>query len=258
MFKRLRIAILLLILFCVALNELLAGFRSRDWNDPLRVDIHLVNGDGSATTQGFIDGITPEAFSGIERFFAEEAHRYGVGLEQPFRIWLAGELEEPPPVIPPDAGWFDVVAWSLKMRWFVTKLNWANDGPTPDITLFAIYEDGDGGVALDRSTALRKGMIVIAHLFARREMQGSNEAIAAHEILHTLGALDKYDLSTGQPHYPIGFAEPDRSPLYPQTRAELMGGRIPLGPAEAVTPHRLNQVMVGPYTAREIGWTDGP
>jgi hypothetical protein len=256
--KRLRIAILLYILLFVALGQLLASWRSTSWNDSLWVNIYLVNGDGSPTTQSYLDAIAPDAFAGVEQFFARQAQSYGVAIEAPFRIWHAGQIDEAPPPVPENAGWFGVMLWSLETRWFVSRLHWASDGPTPDITLFAIYEDGGHGVVLDRSTALEKGMIAIAHLFASLEMHGSNQMIVAHEVLHTLGATDKYDFATMLPLHPIGFAEPGRSPRYPQSRAELMGGRIPLGPAEAATPHSLSQVVVGPATAYEIGWTGTP
>jgi hypothetical protein len=256
--KHLRIAFLLYILLFVALGEWLASWRSTSWDDSLWVNIYLVNGDGSAVTQQYLDGIEPDAFAGIEQFFAGQAREYGVELDAPFRVWLAGQLDEAPPPVPAHGGWLDVMLWSLKTRWFVTRLHWASDGPTPDITLFAIYEDGGHGATLDRSTALEKGMIAIAHLFARREMHGSNQMIIAHEVLHTLGARDKYDLATTLPLHPIGFAEPGRTPRYPQAQAELMAGRIPLGPAEAATPQTLRQVMIGPATAHEIGWAEAP
>lgn len=254
--KRLRIAILLFVLFVVALGELLAGWRSRNWNDPLWIDIWLVNADGSADTQAYLDGIGPEDFASIERFFASQGNRYSVALDTPFRVWVAGQLERPPPAAPDSASWLAVLAWSLRMRWYVTRLNLANDGPTPDITLFAFYRDSSDGGALDRSTALRKGMIAIAHLFARREMHGSNQMVMAHEVLHTLGARDKYDPATGRPLYPDGFAEPDREPAYPQARAELMAGRVPLGPDSVEIPRSLDQVVIGRETAREIGWIE--
>jgi hypothetical protein len=257
-FKRLRIAILLYILLFVALGQWLASWRSRNWNDPLHVGIWLVNGDGDATTGGYLDTLEGDSFEAIESFFAEQAEAYGLELDMPFRIELAGELDEAPPAAPEDGGWFDVLAWSLKMRWFVTGLHFGYDGPTPDITLFAIYREGGNGGTLDRSTALRKGMIVVANLYASREMHGSNEMVIAHEVLHTLGAGDKYDLATGLPLHPEGLADPDLTPLFPQRQAELMAGRIALGPAEAATPHSLRQVMIGPATAHEIGWTGTP
>lgn len=35
----------------------------------------------------------------------------------------------------------------------------------------------------------------------------------------------------------------------------IMGGRIPLSPGKAEIPLGLDQVVVGPATAAEIGWT---
>jgi hypothetical protein len=42
--------------------------------------------------------------------------------------------------------------------------------------------------------------------------------------------------------------------LYPQSFAELMGGRIPVSSTEATTPESLQQVLIGAKTASEIGW----
>jgi len=142
------------------------------------------------------------------------------------------------------------------MRWYVTRLHWSSDSPTPDVTLLAIYHDSEDGVALDRSTALRKGLIAMANLYAEPRAQGSNRMVIAHELLHTLGATDKYDLATGLPLYPQGYADPARSPRYPQAQAELMAGRIPLAADKAVQSRSLREVTIGPVTALEIGWTD--
>jgi hypothetical protein len=35
---------------------------------------------------------------------------------------------------------------------------------------------------------------------------------------------------------------------------ELMAGRVAVSPREAVMPDSLEQMRVGPVTAREIGW----
>jgi hypothetical protein len=61
-------------------------------------------------------------------------------------------------------------------------------------------------------------------------------------------------LSSGEPIHPDGFADPDRSPLFPQEYAEIMGGRIPLGPNSSAMPESLNQCRIGRLTAFEIGF----
>jgi len=254
LFKRIRIAILLYVLVFVALGQYLTDRRSTDWRNSLWVDVYAVSGDATADTQSFIDSLDADAFAAIEAFFGDQAHSHGVALEQPVRVRLAGQLEPSLPPLPRERSMLATIVWSLKMRWFVTRLHWASDAPTPDVTVFAVYQTSELGAAVDRSTALRKGMIAFANLYAAASARGSNQMIIAHELLHTLGATDKYDPLTALPLFPAGFAEPDLNPLYPQRAAELMGGRIPLDPARAVIPDSLAEVEIGPATAFEIGW----
>ena len=73
-------------------------------------------------------------------------------------------------------------------------------------------------------------------------------------LLHAFGASDKYDLATGQPIYPLGYAFPDQQPLFPQTKAELMAGHIPLSQTTSKMPESLNQTLINEITAIELGW----
>ena len=104
------------------------------------------------------------------------------------------------------------------------------------------------------SLGLQKGLIGIVNAFASRAMQAENNVIIAHEMLHTVGATDKYDLATNQPLYPIGYADPEQRPLFPQQQAEIMAGRIPISETEARQPEGLRQVILGEATALEINW----
>lgn len=140
------------------------------------------------------------------------------------------------------------------MRWLATRLKWQNAGPSGDIVVFAIFHEPAEGAALDRSTALDKGLIAVANLFADRAAHETNQIVLAHELLHTLRATDKYSSATNTPLFPDGYAAPDARPLLPQTRAELMAGRIPLDERRAEMPANLREVVIGPATAREIGW----
>ncbi len=86
-----------------------------------------------------------------------------------------------------------------------------------------------------------------------RDMVDFTLFVAAHELLHTLGATDKYD-AAGRTQVPDGLAEPDRTPLYPQIRAEVMARNRVLQPGQERPPDTLAELGVGPATAREIGW----
>jgi len=78
--------------------------------------------------------------------------------------------------------------------------------------------------------------------------------VVAHELLHTLGATDKYDRASGRPQVPDGLGDPGQTPLFPQRYGEIMAGRIATSAGDAVIPDGLAQMRVGPATAREIGW----
>ena len=80
----------------------------------------------------------------------------------------------------------------------------------------------------------------------------------AHEILHTVGASDKYNYEDVQPIYPNGYAKPDQKPLFPQRYAEIMAGRIPFNMTQARMPKDLRFCLVGEQTAKEINWITAP
>jgi hypothetical protein len=127
-----------------------------------------------------------------------------------------------------------------------------NDG---DVELYVSYYDIETTQALRHSVGLEGGMIGIINAFAHRTYIGSNNVVITHELMHTLGAIDKYD-KANLPLHPEGYVEPYRDPLYPQRMAEIMGGRIPLSPLEAKMPQALAKVAVGAYTAAEINWKE--
>ena len=165
-----------------------------------------------------------------------------------------GDVVADIPPAPPTAGsGFDVLLWSLKFRWFA----WNNSPKVtvkPEIKLYLLYYNPATSPKLAHSTALNKGRIGRVNLFGDGAYSKQNLVIVAHELLHTLTASDKYDLSTGLPIYPDGYAEPDKQPRYPQDYAELMGGYVPMNETRNTIPKNLNQTLIGTKTAREIGW----
>jgi hypothetical protein len=253
-FKRLRIAVLLYVLLFVAAAQFFTTQYTTDWDAPLWVDIYTVAGDGDPVTRRYIDNLRANEFADAEAFLAREAERHGVTLEQPFKFRIIGEHAAGVPQLAPRAGSLGILWWSLRMRWLATRLRWESDGPSGDIIVFAVFHEPSEGIALDRSTALNKGLIAVANLFADRSAHGTNQIVVAHELLHTLRATDKYSPTSNAPLYPDGYAAPEARPLLPQTKAELMAGRIPLDEQRADMPASLREVVIGPATAREIGW----
>src|ERR687895_406209 len=99
MWRKLRIAVLLLILLFVALNTYLDRVYSTDWDIPLRVAIYPINGDGSTQAERFIGEVTADDFRSIEAFFEKEARRNGIQMERPIRLFLGPQIRELPPTI---------------------------------------------------------------------------------------------------------------------------------------------------------------
>jgi len=255
MFRRLRILVLLLILAVVAMSTWTDSVYSTRWNAPLTVALYPINGDGSDITANYIADLAQADFESLEAFFRTESAEYGVTLQRPVWITLAPPLGALPPAPPRGGNMFQVMIWSLHFRawsWWVPE---KPPGPTARIRMFLTFHDPNLTTTLDHSTALRKGLIGTAQLFADRRASGSNFVVIAHELMHTLGATDKYDPRTNLPLLPNGYAEPGRKPLYPQRLAELMAGRIPISASSAEIPESLREVIVGGDTAAEIGWS---
>lgn len=252
MWRRIRLAVLLLILLFVALSTWFDHHYATEWNNSLRVSIFPIAADESAAAGRYIRSLREGDFEPIETFFDREARHYGLAIDTPVRFTLARPLTSRPPAIAPDASRLTIMAWSLRTRYWA----WRIQGPPgTEIKLFVLYHDPQRAHVLPHSLGLSKGLFGIVHAFADDAMDGSNATVIAHELLHTLGATDKYRADNNLPQYPYGFAEPQRAPLYPQSFAELMAGRIPLTAGKARMPESLEEVLIGPRTAAEIGWT---
>ena len=129
-------------------------------------------------------------------------------------------------------------------------------GHAGQVRVFVLYHDPEVTSSVPHSAGLEKGLIGVVYAYAARRAEGPNSVVIAHEILHTLGATDKYDPATLQPLFPQGYAEPERNPRFPQCRAEIMAGRRALSEREAEMPGSLDETVIGPQTAREIHWPE--
>jgi hypothetical protein len=252
MSRNLRYAILLSILAFVAINEAVLKMRSTSWARPLVVHIYAVSGDSRPASEAYIDSLTTADFMPIETFMNAEAKRYGL----PFAavdVEFHGRLASHPPQPPSGRSIVENIWWSLSFRAWAWQRGWTSANDSGDVELFVSYYDIATTNSLRHSVGLRGGLIGIINAFAEKSYRGSNQVVIIHELMHTLGATDKYD-EANLPLYPEGIAEPLRKPLYPQLKAEIMGGRIALSPQQAKMPEQLSEVLIGRYTAAEINW----
>lgn len=253
MLRKLRIAVLLVILVIVALKTWQEQHLSRRWRVPLYVSIYPIAADDSAVTRSYLEHLDAERFKPIDAFFAHEAQRYQLQVAEPFRTRLRSPLHDRPPQRAPDAGVLSTVLWSLKLRFWAWHES-GHAGEPEDIRVFVLYHDPALTPSVPHSLGLTKGLIGVVYAFADPQMDGANDVVLAHELLHTLGATDKYDLRNDEPIFPDGYGNPLQVPLLPQRTAELMAGRRILAPGHWEQVSDLDQVVLGPTTAAEINW----
>jgi len=235
------------------MNTWLTQLRSTDWDESLWVVVYPINGDNSPVTQKYMDTLSRDTFVSIASFLGAEAKRYRMAISDPVTVRLAPQISKHPPVPPVNGSIFSVMLFSLQLRYWA-YINDNFDGPKPDVQIFVLYYDPGTHDTLRHSLGIQKGMIGVVNAFAGRALAQRNNVVIAHEFLHTLGASDKYDGENNQPIYPDGYAEPDKTPLHPQRKAEIMAGRIPLSDHQAVMPKSFATSSIGAKTAREIRW----
>jgi hypothetical protein len=253
-FRALRIVLLLFILANVALGAWLTRARTTSWERPLRVMVFPINADGSAGTGRYIAGLERGTFQPVADFLRDEGKRYGLANTSLADFYLAPEVRALPPTPPFGGSVPQVMLWSLQMRFWAWRHADHPGQARPEVSIFVLYHDPGGVQRVAHSLGLQKGLIGVVHAFASDDQEAPNNVVIAHELLHTVGATDKYEPSGNQPAFPDGYAEPQKEPRLPQEFAEIMAGRIPLSEREADIPHGLQQVLVGAKTAREINW----
>ena len=255
MWKSLRIGVLLLVLLLVATQQWLDRVATQSWRDPLWVGIFPVSADSSPRAQDYVAGLRDKDFADIEEFFSREAQRHGLSVTQPVHVELYPPGNEAPPQLPADAGLIGRMWWSLKLRYFAARHTSFPGRAPATVRLFVLYHDPAELERVPDSHGLQKGLVGTVHAFADPAMAGSNDLVIAHELLHTVGASDKYDPASGAPLVPSGLGDPDQRPLYPQQDTEIMAGRRALSPTESEMPRSLRHVVVGEATALEIRWS---
>jgi hypothetical protein len=252
-FKLIRISVLLSILLVVLVSTCMNERRLASWQQTLWVTIYPIVADAGGATQAYVSELDEASFDEINQFFERELQLYGVLLTPAVHFQIAPPSREFPPAIPDRHSPVAIAVWSLKMRWWSWRMKRKDGLSAPDIQMFVLYHALGSKSEMNMSVGMRKGMYGLVKGYTGKNMSSYNQIVIAHELLHILGASDKYVFSTGDPEYPFGYAAPRQRPLFPQTQAEIMGGRIPLSSFESELPDSLAQCRIGQKTAEEIG-----
>ncbi len=253
-FATIRVVLLLGCLIVVGFVSAHQRVYTRNWNQTLEVVIYPINGDGHLATDNYIRELEDADFSIINRWGEREAQRHHLPLATPFDVTLGEPITTLPPAYPAQAHALDVLLWSLKFRYWAWRQT-PDSGSLTRIRMFVVYQTGDDRVPLQHSLGMQKGLMGLVFAYSLDRQTAQNNIVIAHELLHTVGAIDKYN-SAGGPLTGVGYANPYRSPLYPQRNAEIMAGRIPTSPGRSYMAESLRSVIVNSYTASEINWID--
>lgn len=253
-FKLMRIVFLLSIFFVILLSAWMTEKRMAAWERPILVTIYPIVADSEAETEKYARKIELDSFREVNEFFDLESEVYGFAVTPAFRFQLAPVSFDKPPAVPDQFSTASIAWWSLKMRWWAWTMDFKDDLVQPDIQMFVQYHSLNGNNEIGISVGMRKGRYGLVKAYAKDSLHQQNLVVFTHEMLHVLGATDKYVISTGEPIFPHGFAFPDQRPLFPQRKAEIMGGRIPISSVDSLMPGSLQKCKIGKQTAKEIGF----
>ena len=254
---RVRLFILLAVLLMVggyAAHDVYVRRARTDWQRTLLVAVVVLE----------VEPVDQQALSDfgarlpvLQEKLALEAQRYRPELAEPFEFQLFGPIEvrEPPPE-PSGTSFFELSAHAYRQWRYLRRIDEHAGVATRayDGRLYVtVRRPKDKGKTLVEGFSEDGGRIGTVSVDLDDDMVDLALFVVAHELLHTLGATDKYD-ARGHVVVPYGLADPELQPLYPQTHVEIMARNRPLALGKEVTPDSLEELRVGTKTAREIGW----
>jgi hypothetical protein len=254
-FRKVRIAFLLSILVVTAAwggsTEYRRRIRGR-WERPLQVGVVLLAPEGGVDAESWRRGA-----SLLSGRLAQEMGRWRGPGAIPFEISVVGPVAwgrslpfSPASGSPLDRAWHAIEVWRT-----VREIDRAAGGVVGgfDIRVFVLAATLHGDpVGFAEGSGALNGEVAFVRGSAGGDLAMPLLAVG-HELLHTVGASDKYD-GSGHAREPAGLADPDRVPLFPQEHAEWMVGEVPIAPGRGRLPGSLEELRVGPVTAAEIGW----
>lgn len=226
-----------------------------DWDHTLNIAIVVLrNGPVDPAALDDLRDRLPELANRME----DELHRYKPGAPAPFSFTTFGPIDvSVPPPEPRGDGIVDLAAHAWDSWRYLRGI----DGPAGiaprawDSRIYlTVTPPASDHVQYVEGSSEHNGRVGVVSVELAEGMVDFALAVAAHELLHTLGANDEYD-ETGNTRVPGGLAEPNRVPLYPQEFAEVMAHGRAVSATETKPIDSIDDLAVGPTTAAEIGWS---
>ncbi len=250
-FRRIRqLTLLSLLLFTVAQTSY-QQYVPRQWQRTTSVILHPIAAVDDPDVQAYIDSLNDDDLRPMEEWFFEQARSYGLTV-QPYQFQWGERVESMPPQPPSVSNPLQAAWYSLKFRGFASTQTPATLTQWAKVHIYFLVHPADSAENL-HSVALQRGLVALVQARGSRLNHDQNMVILAHELLHTVGATDKYDM-VGNPVYPDGYASPDQLPLYPQQMAEISAAQVAIRPGLSKLVDSLQYAKVGKLTATEIGW----
>ncbi|HET8723161.1 MAG TPA: hypothetical protein VFM53_03080 [Anaeromyxobacteraceae bacterium] len=246
------LVVLLLLVGAWAVERSLRRSGRTAWTRPVEVGLVLLSPAGDADEDAWRRG----AAALQSRLASEMARWRGPGME-PFLLTVVGPVRwgGTLPLLPEGDGILDRAAHAVRVWRTLREVDRAAGGGTRgfDVQVLVLcVPTASGPEASAEGSAALRGEVALVRATCTGDLSLPLQAVG-HEILHAVGATDKYD-AAGHARTPEGLAEPGRSPPYPQDHAEWMVGEVPVAPGRGRLPASLEEMRVGPATAREIGW----
>ena len=203
----------------------------------------------------------------VEEWLRREYRRHTGEGGEVIRFEIRGPIELsalPPPLPGEGASFFERLSKTDEFVDYFSDLAAREDLllGTYDVTLFVYFYDMYDKERSDLfgerdSIANRRNRVGVVFAPISYNIRGYICGLITHELCHILGATDKYD-NDGRSVFPDGFAEPNREPLYPQEKAEIMSLGIPKAPGEREDiVNDLDACVVSGKTAEEMNWIGG-
>jgi len=192
-------------------------------------------------------------------WFQREYKRYGGTMEQALELSIFGPFDEmePPPMPPgPDMKFSSRFIEYKKFKSWFTSFNNRHklDLAEFDSVIYVHFVGGEFDGFME-TYGSRHDDVTLINCYLDFALAEIDIMLVIHELMHLLNAKDHYD-ENFLPINPEGFAQPFELPLYPQTFAEIMAGRIPRSESSAQNIRSIRDLRVGIYTAFEIGLID--